>query len=106
VAKRNFKKEYKALSSERDRISNAIVALRQEWVKEAPVKAGDIVVITGYAYTGKKMRVDSVFIRDGWRGIEFVACGAILKKDGTPGAQRGETSFGLDGKPSKRIARR
>ena len=46
---------------------------------------GDIIEITGFVYTGKKMKVDSIGF-ERW-SMNFVAYGVLIRKDGTPGIQ-------------------
>lgn len=63
----------------------------------APAKIGDIIEVTGYSFRGKQMQVARIFLvqhsptRWVWR-----LSGPVLKKDGTPGNQTGETSYEIE----------
>jgi hypothetical protein len=92
-----FEDGLKLISAQDEIICAAAVEqdrIKQEMVKHfCPVKIGDIVEVnSGYSYSGKKMQVDSIKLRkNSWRGADgFEATGQVLRKDGTPGAGRGE----------------
>ena len=62
------------------------------------VQPGDIVTVNGYAHKGKQFQVERVFVREEYfGGLWYTAVGPILKKDGTPGLQRGEWRKFIEG---------
>lgn len=89
--------EYQELQAEAQAIDDKIDAKKQEMVRDhAPVRPGDEVPINSYAFRGHKMRVETVVLREDWRGMEFVARGFVVKKDGTTGSRRVESTYKAD----------
>ena len=55
------------------------------------VRPGDTVLANHYSHAGKKMRVDSLVLRNRYPDeLEFFATGRIIKNDGTVGLKRAE----------------
>ena len=74
--------------------------IRESLAKECPVKIGSIVEITGYSYTGKRMRVDWIEWGGKWRWREFgwTVHGSVLRKNNEPGSNLAESFVKYDAK--------
>jgi len=76
---------------------NHIDDLKKELIELAPIKVGETINPNYYSYLGKKMIVTSIIIKETPWSIknkwEWVAYGNIIKSDGTPGKQVGESVY-------------
>jgi len=89
----SYRKQIEEIRAQIEGLKNTEEALIKEWVeKEHPLKIGDIVKVTCYAFTGQKMAVTHLHVSNKWEGWEWSATGNIIKKDGTPGLRNGEWS--------------
>jgi hypothetical protein len=72
--------------------------LMREWVeRECPVKVGDVIESNGCGHYGKNIKVDGVQVYKFFREWRWKASGPVLKKDGTPGLNRGELDKPVEG---------
>ena len=93
-------KEVNAILDEVRNIDKQIDATRDERktlladaIQFAPFKMGDRLTVNTYAYKGKTFVVDRIVLNPTYyrHGVpEWKATGFVLKKDGKPGANRGE----------------
>lgn len=92
----NYLKQIEEAESARGLLQEKIVRLEAEWVEqECPIKVGDTVKVNGYSFKGRMMQVDTIHVLiDSYHCPDSEHCwgakGKVLKKDGTPGSQRGE----------------
>lgn len=70
------------------------------------VKVGDVVPVNGYAHNGKMMKVERVGLKD--RGMSgeycFKAWGTVLKKDGSPSMNKGDSGWDINMQPLGKFA--
>lgn len=60
--------------------------IKKEWIEnESPVNIGDKVIVNGYSFEGKEMIVKSISVIEGYKGMQFLARGNIIKNDGSEG---------------------
>ena len=82
-----------ATDEEIDRLKARRSEMVQNFIEEShPLKIDDVVVCTGYSYTGSKMSITYrglVKVRLRPSGFAWTAKGLILKKDGTIGKEEG-----------------
>lgn len=90
----DLEKHLSGLEQEIKDIEAKMKAAKDELVKLCPVAIGDTVAINDHSYTGQKMIVHKInyFGSSLLRGDAKYRClGYVLKKDGTPGKNIGET---------------
>ena len=69
----------KEISQKKDELENIY---NEVAILSCPHKIGDIVIINGYSYSGKKMIIDRIiFSEDSWRG-DWIVKGRLIKSDG------------------------
>jgi len=76
------------LDSANDKIAEAYQAKKyalEEFVKVSGVKKGDIVIANHYSHSGKQIKINSIFAKERFSGVELIARGFVYKEDGTIG---------------------
>ena len=83
-------KKLQRLSTIADHANKALAVAQNEFAQtNTKLVIGQIVLVTGYTHTGKKMVVEGITFQKGWCG-GVTAHGPVLKKNGQPSSFRGE----------------
>jgi hypothetical protein len=86
-----YEQEIKKIETEIEALKTMRTASIRAMIKDhCQINIGDKVVINGYSYQGKTMKVESVWFNSfGDNVANFEAAGQVIRKDGSPGEQQG-----------------
>lgn len=92
-----YQAEIEKLENEIEKLNEKKKDIIQRWIKkEHPLKERKKVKVNGYSFTGKNMKVRSLYIYKDRQGWTWKATGPVLKKDGTESCNYGEWTRKID----------